>query len=155
AHFSGQAIEWPRAGMKKPNALRLTPETKKALFPNGHYAVVRRFSSKEEKRRLVAAMVSPELFKTESLGFENHLNVFHKSRRGLPEDLARGLVAYLNSSMVDAYFRRFSGHTQVNATDLRRMRYPSSNTLRELGRWAMKRGAVSQESLDKKILALA
>ncbi|MHB0974784.1 MAG: Eco57I restriction-modification methylase domain-containing protein [Acidobacteriaceae bacterium] len=154
-HFSGQAIEWPKVGAKKPNAIRLNPETKKSLFPNGHYAVVRRFSSKEEKRRLVAALVSPAGFDTAYLGFENHLNVFHRAKQGLPEDLTRGLVAYLNSSMVDAYFRRFSGHTQVNATDLRRMRYPSSNTLKKLGRWALKNGAVSQETLDKKILNLA
>lgn len=155
AHFSGQAIEWPKVGGKKPNALRLNPETKKSLFPTGHYALVRRFSSKEEKRRLVAALVSPEGFDAAYLGFENHLNVFHHAKQGLPEDLTRGLVAYLNSSMVDAYFRRFSGHTQVNATDLRRMRYPSRDTLEKLGRWAAKHGAVSQETLDRKILSLA
>ena len=155
AHFSGAAIEWPKTGSKKPNALRLNSVTQKSLFPNGRYVVVRRFSAKEEKRRLVAAMVSPELFDTEYLGFENHLNVFHQAKQGLPEDLTRGLVAYLNSSMVDAYFRRFSGHTQVNATDLRRMRYPSGDTLKKLGRWAAKHGAVSQEKLDQKILSLA
>jgi len=154
-HFSGRAIEWPKVGGKKPNALRLNTETRKSLYPAGYYAVVRRFSSKEEKRRLVAALVSPDGFDAAYLGFENHLNVFHHAKQGLPEDLMRGLVAYLNSSMVDAYFRRFSGHTQVNATDLRRMRYPSSETLKKLGRWAAKHGNVSQETLDKKILNLA
>lgn len=154
-HFSGQAIEWPKAGAKKPNALRLNPETRKWLFPNGCYAVVRRFSSKEEKRRIVAAMVAPGLFDTQYLGFENHLNIFHHAKQGLAEDLARGLVVYLNCTMVDAYFRRFSGHTQVNATDLRRMRYPSRDTLEKLGRWAKKRGALSQEELDQKIQSLA
>lgn len=155
AHFSGSAIEWPKMGSKKPNALRLNSATQKSLFPNGRYVVVRRFSAKEEKHRLVAAMVSPELFDTDYLGFENHLNVFHQSRQGLPEDLTRGLVAYLNGSLVDAWFRRFSGHTQVNATDLRGMRYPSTDTLKKLGRWAAQHGAVSQETLDQKILSLA
>jgi hypothetical protein len=154
-HFSGSAMEWPKPGGKKPNALRLNPETQKWLFPNGRYAVVRRFSSKEEKRRIVAAMVSPDLFDTQYLGFENHLNVFHHAKQGLPEDLTRGLVTYLNSTMVDAYFRRFSGHTQVNATDLRRMRYPSRDTLNQLGRWSAKHGALSQEELDKKVECLA
>jgi adenine-specific DNA-methyltransferase len=154
-HFSGQTIEWPKPGAKKPNALRLNPETRKWLFPNGCYAVTRRFSSKEEKRRIVAAMVSPGLADTPYLGFENHLNVFHHAKQGLPEHLTRGLVAYLNSTMVDVYFRRFSGHTQVNATDLRRMRYPSHDTLEQLGRWSAKHGTLSQEELDKKVRSLA
>ena len=48
-------------------------------------------------------------------------------------DLARGLVAYLNSTFVDTYFRQFNGHTQVNATDLRNLRYPSVRQLERLG----------------------
>jgi len=35
--------------------------------------------------------------------------------------------------MFDRYFRLFSGHTQVNATDLRKMRYPSREQLIRLG----------------------
>ena len=154
-HFSGQRIEWPKANTKKPNALKLNPETQKWLFPDGCYTVVRRFSSKEEKRRIVAAMVSPGLGDGKFLGFENHLNVFHHAKRGLPDNLARGLTVYLNSTIVDAYFRRFSGHTQVNATDLRRMRYPSQDTLEKLGHWAKKRETLSQEELDQKIQSFA
>lgn len=47
--------------------------------------------------------------------------------------LARGLCAYLNSQPVDDYFRTFSGHTQVNATDLRRLCYPPQDQLRAMG----------------------
>jgi adenine-specific DNA-methyltransferase len=49
-------------------------------------------------------------------------------------DLAKGLAAYLNSTLVDIYFRQFNGHTQVNATDLRNMRYPARAELESLGR---------------------
>ena len=52
------------------------------------------------------------------LGFENHLNVFHQHKHGLPDNLAHGLAAFLNTTAVDEHFRRFNGHTQVNATDL-------------------------------------
>jgi adenine-specific DNA-methyltransferase len=31
--------------------------------------------------------------------------------------------------VVDQYIRRFSGHTQVNATDLRTLSYPDRKTL--------------------------
>lgn len=154
-HFTGQSIKWPKAGAKKPNAMMLNADTKKWLYPNGYYAVVRRFSSKEEKRRIVASLVSPDAFDTHHLGFENHLNVFHQAKQGLPEDLARGLVAYLNTTMIDEYFRRFSGHTQVNATDLRRLKYPSRDTLIKLGRWAVAYPMMTQEQLDKKIESMA
>jgi adenine-specific DNA-methyltransferase len=42
----------------------------------------------------------------------------------LDKELAYGLVEYLNSDYCDTIFRMFSGHTQVNATDLRNMKYP-------------------------------
>jgi adenine-specific DNA-methyltransferase len=52
---------------------------------------------------------------------------------GLEPSLARGLSAYLNSTAVDQYFRQFNGHTQVNATDLRNLPYPSATELRRMG----------------------
>ena len=45
----------------------------------------------------------------------------------------RGLWAYLNSSALDLYFRQFNGHTQVNATDLRNVRFPTARQLRAIG----------------------
>jgi len=68
------------------------------------------------------------------VGFENHLNYFHCAGAGLAPVVAAGLAAFLNSTLVDAYFRQESGHTQVNASDLRRLRYPSSKQLQALGR---------------------
>ena len=138
--------------IKKPNAIVRTDTTEKWLFPNGYYCVVRRFSSKEEKRRIVAAVVEPSTFPdTAMLGFENHLNVFHDNKRGLPKTLAHGLAVFLNSTAVDEYFRRFSGHTQVNATDLKQMRYPSRGTLMELGRWGLEQTKLTQTMIDNKL----
>jgi len=151
-HFIGQAAAWPISGMKKPNAIERNADTEKWLYPNGFYGVVRRFSAKEEKRRVVASMVDPRIFGDATmLGFENHLNVFHDDRHGLPEPLARGLVVYLNTTAVDEHFRRFNGHTQVNATDLKLMKYPSRDALIRLGMWAMRQGALTQEQIDAKI----
>ena len=125
-HFVGHATQWPRDGMKRGNAIKLNADTKKWLYPNGFYTVARRFSAKEERRRIVASVVTPAAFpEAPMLGFENHLNVFHEDKRGLPENLAHGLAAFLNTTAVDDHFRRFNGHTQVNATDLRLMKYPS------------------------------
>jgi adenine-specific DNA-methyltransferase len=140
-HFSSSGITWPIDGMKKPNAIKRNSDTEKWLYPNGYYCVVRRFSSKEEKRRIVASVVEPGAFgDAPVLGFENHLNLFHENKHGLPEPLARGLALFLNMTAVDEQFRRYSGHTQVNATDLRRMKYPSRDALIQLGKWAMQQG---------------
>lgn len=151
-HFSSCGTTWPIAGMKKPNAIERTADTEKWLYPNGFYCVVRRFSSKEEKRRIVASVVEPATFgDAPMLGLENHLNVFHDNKRGLPEPLARGLAVFLNSTVVDEHFRRFSGHTQVNATDLRQIKYPSRDALVQLGLWAASQGSLTQEQIDAKI----
>lgn len=144
-HFTINGSTWPIDGMKKPNAIQRNSDTEKWLYPNGFYCVVRRFSSKEESRRIVASLVDPGAFdNAPALGFENHLNVFHAGRRGLPPALAHGLAVFLSTTAVDEAFRRFSGHTQVNATDLRRMKYPSREVLTQLGEWAMQQGSLTQ-----------
>lgn len=154
-HFSSNGAKWPVEGMKKPNAIARNAETEKWLYPSGFYCVVRRFSSKEEKRRVVAGVVAPESFDGATvLGFENHLNLFHEHKRGLPQALARGLAVFLNSTIVDDNFRRFSGHTQVNATDLKQMKYPSRATLIELGEWAMRQNELTQTLIDKQVAKL-
>ncbi len=151
-HFSSSGTTWPIAGAKKPNAIVRDRDSEKWLHPSGFYCVVRRFSSKEEKRRIVASVVEPDTFgEAPMLGFENHLNVFHENKRGLPKALAYGLALYLNTTAVDEHFRRFNGHTQVNATDLKLMKYPSRDVLIELGKWAMQRGALTQAQIDAKL----
>lgn len=153
-HFSGSRIEWPKESIKKPNAMIRNTETEKWFYPSGYYCLVRRFSSKEERRRIVACVVRPSDFEdTEVYGFENHLNVFHEKRHGLPEYIAKGLSIYLNSTMVDEHFRQFSGHTQVNATDLKIMKYPSRDELIFLGKSADKIGN-TQEEIDKAVLKM-
>lgn len=151
-HFNGGGATWPIEGMKKPNAIERNADTEKWLYPNGFYCVVRRFSSKEEKRRVMASVVEPGAFgDVPALGFENHLNLFHGNKRGLPEQLARGLVVFLNTTAVDENFRRFNGHTQVNATDLRLMKYPNRDILIRLGEWVMQQGAFTQTMVDAKL----
>jgi adenine-specific DNA-methyltransferase len=133
-HFSSGQLIWPKSTSKKPNAIRVSDQSKRWLMPRGFYTVVRRFSSKEESRRIFAAVVQPDKLPEDLIGFENHLNVFHLNKGPIDEWLAWGLAAYLNSMDVDKMFRKFSGHTQVNATDLRKLPYPSKEQLIALGR---------------------
>jgi len=152
SHFKGNHIVWPIVDMKKPNAIKRNTETEKWFFPNGFYCAVRRFSSKEEKHRIVARVVDPESFaEYPMLGFENHLNLFHENKQGLSKFLAHGLVTFLNSSIIDKVFRRFNGLTQVNATDLKLMKYPNRNNLTDLGKWAVQQEVITQDMIDLKI----
>lgn len=146
-HFAGGRLAFPVEHRKKPNAIVANEATNKWLMPAGYYVLTRRFTAKEERRRVVAFVVDPAELPASSIGFENHLNVFHAGKRGLDRDTAYGLALFLNSTLVDACFRVFSGHTQVNATDLRQMRYPARDQLREFGRLAGSR-LPSQEEID-------
>lgn len=150
-HFSGHYIEWPRQqNGVKANAIFESSKNKHWLMPNGWYVLTRRFSAKEEKRRIVAAVNDPGRIGTEKIAFENHLNVFHQNGKGLDPLIAKGLALYLNSSLADQYFRLFSGHTQVNAADLRAMHYPDLPTLARLGEQAG--SSFPDQSLIDKIL---
>jgi adenine-specific DNA-methyltransferase len=152
AHFNRNGSEWPKPDIKKPNAIHRNHETEKWLLPNDFYCVVRRFSSKEEKRRVVATVVNPVDFPgTPLLGFENHLNVFHANKQGLPKTLAYGLMVFLNTTAVDDYFRTFNGHTQVNATDLKQIKYPSREVLISFGEWALEQTELTQKMIDEKL----
>lgn len=62
------------------------------------------------------------------------MNVSHINKTSLSENAAYGLVRRLNSTYIDEKFRLFSGHTQVNATDLRNLPYPNSADLEKLGK---------------------
>ena len=132
-HFKDGWIEWPRPHPKKANACVFDEVSRQWLVETGVYVLVKRFSAKEERRRVVAAIFDPARVPCRSVAFENHLNYFHGRGHGLPMNLAKGLALFLNSTIVDACFRQFSGHTQVNASDLRSIRYPNRDELEELG----------------------
>ena len=146
-HLDHGSVRWPKAG-KKPNAILRHDETESLLVPAGTYVLTKRFSSKEERRRVVAAVVDPDSLPGSKWGFENHLNFFHRDGRGLPARLAQGLSVFLNSTILDQFFRQLSGHTQVNVTDLRNLRYPTEDQLLKLGELTLREG-VNQSTIDE------
>jgi adenine-specific DNA-methyltransferase len=146
-HFQHGFINWPVESGKKPNAIVSLPETSDLFVEAGYYVLTKRFSSKEQERRVMAAIYDPSRVNAPLVSFENHLNYFHRQGKGLPADLAKGLALYLNSTIVDQYFRLFSGHTQVNATDLRKMPYPTYEQLLRLGAY-VREAMPDQKTID-------
>lgn len=133
-HLRDGITHWPISHVRKPNAIKRTAATNDLLVSPGIYVLIKRFSSKEQKRRIEAAIYDSSKVDPGTVGFENHLNYIHSNNNGLNDHVARGLFIYLNSTLVDMYFRLFSGHTQVNATDLRNLPFPDLNSLQQLGK---------------------
>jgi adenine-specific DNA-methyltransferase len=122
-------ITWP---LHRKNQYIAYEGADKLLVPNHNYVLLRRFSAKEERRRLVAAPYLNEL-DTPWLGLENHLNYIHRPGGTLSAEETRGLAALLNSQLMDTYFRISNGNTQVSATELRAIPLPPLKTIIEIG----------------------
>lgn len=114
-HVRAGQVTWPAtAPLAKPEHISRTAT--KLLVPTANYVLVRRMSTKEDARRVVAAPLLAGQLDTDLLGIENHLNLIY--RLGLTEVEARELAEYLNSDEVDLYVRAGNGNTQVNAAEL-------------------------------------
>lgn len=104
------------------------------LLPRSNFVLVRRISFKESPRRIVACPLIARDFLTNYFGIENHLNYIWLPGGDLSESLCRGLCAYLSTQSIDMYVRRFSGHTQINASDINALPVPSLEQLEEFSR---------------------
>ena len=132
-HVRPMRVEWPSTGSAKPQWVINTAESKKLLVADQTYVLLRRFSAKEEKRRLVAAPLVRGCLNADMVGLENHLNYIRGVSRELDGELAYGLAALLNSTFLDRYFRVSNGNTQVSATELRAMPLPAEEDIRAVG----------------------
>jgi adenine-specific DNA-methyltransferase len=134
-HVRRGRVSWPLgSGFRKPE--RVHARAGKLLVPTANYVVLRRFSAKEEARRLTAAPLLARDCSTTHLGLENHLNYICRPGAGLDVEEARGLAALLNSQVLDEYIRVVSGNTQVSATELRALPLPGRSFIVRLGRVA-------------------
>ncbi|MDO6476394.1 Eco57I restriction-modification methylase domain-containing protein [Alteromonas sp. 1_MG-2023] len=132
ANIQDAQLVWPNGDCKKSQYLIIGEKISSLGVKNGTYVLTRRLTAKEEERRIVAALYTGDKTDKEWVGFENKTNYFHALGKPIDYDLARGLWIFLNSSIVDRYFRQFNGHTQVNAADLRILRYPDIHTLKKM-----------------------
>ncbi len=120
---------------KKPSAIQVSSETKQLLLPVKNYVLVKRFSSKEQKRRLYASVLLESEFPHKTVGIENHVNYIHKPGADLSVYEAFGIASILNTTFVDKFFRTLNGNTQVNATDIRSLPFPDIEDIRKIGKF--------------------
>jgi adenine-specific DNA-methyltransferase len=130
-HVQHMRICWPIK--KKREHINANAQTAWMLVPNETMVVLRRFSPKEDVRRVTAAPYIKGSIPGEVVGLENHTNYIYRPGGHMSPDEAKGLAAFLNSVYVDSYLRSISGNTQVNAADLRGLPLPRLQQLIQMG----------------------
>lgn len=93
--------------------------------------LVQRTTSKEQSRRILAAILPQEFIdKTNGVVVENHINVVHSE--GLFSEINPETIAtLLNSETVDRVFRCISGSVAVSAYELNSIPLPSLDKIKE------------------------
>ncbi|PPE69486.1 Eco57I restriction-modification methylase domain-containing protein [Caldimonas thermodepolymerans] len=132
-HVRQQSIRWPV--QKKREHILANAESAWMLVRNEPMVVMRRFSPKEDERRVTCAAYgcSPDRLPGDVIGLENHLNYIYRPGGRMTVFEARGLSAFLASKVVDDHFRGLAGSTQVNATELRKLPLPPLAVIEEIG----------------------
>lgn len=127
------SLEWPKSSKEKGQFIRIEEESKSILIANKNYVFLRRFSTKDDKSRLIAAPYFCNYVKTDYIGVENKLNYIYKKDGHLVRSEVVGLCALLNSKLFDIYFQIFNGNVNVSATELRQMKVPPMKSIKLIG----------------------
>lgn len=127
------SLEWPKKLKEKGQFIRIENSSKSLLIPNKNYIFLRRFSTKDDKSRLIAAPYFSNYIKSDFIGVENKVNYIYRKAGYLDRNEIVGLCALLNSELFDTYFQIFNGNVNVSATELREMRFPPLNNIKEIG----------------------
>jgi adenine-specific DNA-methyltransferase len=126
-------LTWPIPKPDKGQYVQILPETKSILIPNKNYILLRRFSTKDDKSRLIAAPYFCNAVDAEYIGVENKVNYIYRPKGHLSRNEVVGLCALLNSELFDNYFRIFNGNVNVSATELRAMTLPPLEDIINIG----------------------
>jgi adenine-specific DNA-methyltransferase len=126
-------LEWPKDFKNKGQYIRIENTSKSLLIPNKDYIFLRRFSTKDDKSRLIATPYFSDFSKAEYIGVENKVNYIYRKSGHLAKNEVIGLSALLNSQLLDIYFQIFNGNVNVSATELREMRFPSLEDIKKIG----------------------
>lgn len=117
---------------------------------NKNYLFVKRFTAKEEKRRLQCGIyLASEYSEYEKISTHNKINFIDIKDCSMSKELVYGLYVIFNSSIYDMYYRILNGSTQVNSTEINNMPMPPINTIKEMGRKLIKCDDLTEETCDK------
>lgn len=108
--------------------------TKGMMQENKDYLLLKRFTSKEEERRLQPAIYLKDDISADYISTDNKLNFIENiDKTPLDREVIFGLFVIFSSNYYDKYYRILNGSTQVNATEVNDMPIPSESILKQLG----------------------
>ncbi|MFV8830129.1 BsuBI/PstI family type II restriction endonuclease [Alkalihalobacterium sp. APHAB7] len=142
-HLKNLEVKFPVTASEQ--GVKNVPESQKLLVPSKNYVLVKRFTSKEQKKRVDVAAYLSNRYPFEYVGLENHLNYIYKVDGQLSEEEVYGIVGYLNSKCVDQYFRIVNGNTQVNASDIRPLPFPDYQVIVNIGKGILSNNLTLEE----------
>lgn len=109
--------------------------------------LVQRTTAKEQKKRLIAALLPEEFIKQYGgVVVENHLNMIRPSKERV-SIFPDAIAAILNTNALDIAFRCISGSVAVSAFELNTLPLPSPEQMEMIGR--MLKGGASREAIEK------
>ncbi len=148
-NFHENRINFPVEVDGKPQYLHNVQETNRLKMRKGNYLLLKRFTSKEERKRLQCALLFEEEFPLyDGISTENHLNFITKINGHMSKEELYGLFVVLNSSCMDRYFRILNGSTQVNANEINSIPFPAHRDLVQMGITAMHKTSLNDSDCD-------
>lgn len=118
------------------------------LQRNLNYLFVKRFTAKEEARRLQCGVyLSRKNPEYTEISTQNKLN-FICGTEALSECVVYGLYVLFNSTLYDCYYRILNGSTQVNSTEINSMPVPPMEVIEKMGKELISRKDMSEETCD-------
>lgn len=126
----------------------LVTEQSGLLQQNTNYLFVKRFTAKEEHRRLQCGVYLARRNPTYTkISTQNKIN-FICGLRELSECVVYGLYVLFNSTLYDCYYRILNGSTQVNSTEINSMPVPPMSTIEAMGKDLIRVKDMSETSCD-------
>lgn len=151
-HFKNGFINFPSNVEEEPQYIN--KDNTSLLQKNSNYLFIKRFSSKEENRRIQPAMFFKSEFENyDYISTENHINFIDAiDNKELTEDLIYGLYGLYNSTLYDKYYRLLNGSTQVNATEINNIPIPNEEQIKDIGKKLQNEMSVTTEICDNILL---
>ena len=134
-HINQGKVEFP---IQKEHEYVVT-EQKGLMQDNKNYLFVKRFTAKEEPRRLQCGVYLAKRFpQYKKISTQNKINFVDGVLTEMSECLVYGLYVLFNSTLYDEYYRILNGSTQVNSTEINAMPVPDLEDIQEMGRKVLK-----------------